>query len=93
MKFRGDNRRKRVLTDDKIEERGKMKILQITYSVSMSDTVIYDIKAKKTSGTSWYRGNPYFKYGVRSNSPPLTSNHKSRGKSQRSLGLATPLFL
>ena len=52
MKFRGDNRRQRVLTADKIEETGKMKILQITNSVSMSDTVIYDIKAKKTSSTN-----------------------------------------
>ena len=53
------------------------------------DTVIYDIKSKETSGNSscWYQGIPCFQYDVLSDSPPPTSNHKSGGKSQRSLKL------
>ena len=43
------------------------------------DTVIYDVKGKKTSSTSWYHGNSCFQYNVRSDSPPPTSNHKSGG--------------
>ena len=31
------------------------------------------------SGTSWYPGIPRFQYGVRSDSPPPTSKHKSGG--------------
>ena len=35
MKFRNDNMCKRVLTADDVKEMGKIKILQITVSISM----------------------------------------------------------
>ena len=57
MKFPGDNVCERVLIADNVNKTGKIKILQTTGSVyRWSDTVnyTYDVKSKKTSGTSWY---------------------------------------
>ena len=78
MKFPGDNVCERVLIADNVNETGKIKTLQITESVHRrSDTVIHDVKGKKTSSSSWYWGIPPFQYVVRSDPP--TSNHKSVG--------------
>ena len=80
MKFPGDNVCEQVLIADNVNKTDKIKILQTTGSVyRWSDTVnyTYDVKGKKTSGTSWYWGIPRFQYGVRSDPP--TSNHKSVG--------------
>ena len=51
------------------------------------------VEYKRTSGSNWYRWNPCFQYGVRSDSPPPTSNHKSGGYSQRNFGLHTHYLL
>ena len=73
--FRGDARNicKQMLTADNVDETGKIKTLQTTDRVRRSDTVMNDIKGKRTSGTSWHRGIPCCQYGKRSVSPPPTS--------------------
>ena len=80
--FPGDDVCEQVLIADNVNKTGKIKILRTTGSVyRRSDTVkyTYDVKGKKTSGTSWYWGIPRFQYGVRSDSSLPTSNHKSGG--------------
>ena len=78
MKFRNDNMCKRVLTADDVKEMGKIKILQITDSISM----IGHGYLCKRSENEWYQlvpGIPCFQYGVHCDSPSPTSNHKSQG--------------
>ena len=57
----------------------KAKILQLLKVSRRSGTAIYDVKGKLTSGTSWYGGILRFQYGMRSDPPPPTLNHKSGG--------------
>ena len=81
MKFRNDtcSMCKRVLTADDVKEMGKIKILQITDSVSM---IGHGYLWCKRSENEWYQlvpGIPCFQYGVCSDSLSPTSNHKSRG--------------
>ena len=50
---------KRVLIDDNVKETVKKERYCKLQKVSRrSDTFIYDVKGKKTSGTSWFQGIP-----------------------------------
>ena len=50
MKFRGDNMHKRVLTADNVKETTAL------IAFRWLDTLIYNVKGKRTSGSSWYHG-------------------------------------